>query len=55
MVTREKRREGAGGIAKRGEGGRKEVGMGSIVEQRVEGFIAFRGTVDLVVRIGKLN
>jgi len=29
--------------------------MGSIDEQRVEEFIVFRGTVDLLVRIGKLN
>ena len=29
--------------------------MGSIVEQGVRDFIVFRGTVDLVVRIGKLN
>jgi len=29
--------------------------MGSIVEQGVEGFIVFRGTVDLDIRIGKRN
>jgi len=45
------RREGAGGIAKREERGRD----GFHCRAGSQEFIVFRGTVDLVVRIGKRN